>query len=102
MTEEKTPWHSRESTDMSGDVAILNSNGRLIAEVFARVSKASFIDAEKRADFVVRACNAYDELVAACEKFSRAHAPCGEDCSMATVDPQDWAEFDAAVKEALL
>ncbi len=42
-------------------------------------------------------------LVTACNKFSKAHSYISnglEPPDNASVDPQDWAEFDAAIKEA--
>jgi len=40
-------------------------------------------------------------LVMACLKFSKAHGyDHTTDITDAMVDPQDWAEFDAAIKEA--
>ena len=40
-------------------------------------------------------------LITACERFSAAHGRCTDaECSDASVDPQDWAEFDRAVLAA--
>ena len=38
------------------------------------------------------------DLLAACEKFSKAHSAGPDDMSI--VDPQDWAEFDIAIAKA--
>lgn len=40
----------------------------------------------------------FNQLLLACEKFSEAHFYTNELETDAYVDPQDWAEFDAAVE----
>ena len=74
----KVPWESwpakiPNGTEQSMDYGILDGDGELIAECFEKVGRTSegrFIErpANANAAFIVRACNAHEQLVAALEK----------------------------------
>lgn len=65
----KTPWTSQKAkvpVDGTYDYAIgatINGKQYCIAEVFGRVSRDIYPDAEATAAFIIEACNAYDGLV---------------------------------------
>lgn len=70
-----TPYASKRAgyaTDGEYDHCIyaeIDGKRRVIAEVFGRVSEDCRPDAEANAAFIVRACNAHDELVEALEEL---------------------------------
>ena len=93
----RTPgkWRFTRARDASKDYAIWAKNERgddvfdsslLLAECYHVVGDKVRVDAEANAEFIVRAVNAYGELLAACEKalktlneLPKKHWPVGLD-----------------------
>jgi hypothetical protein len=62
------PWtvtRSKMATDGAFDYAISADGAPVIAEVFGRDANGGWPNAEANADFIVRAVNCHDELLAA-------------------------------------
>lgn len=54
---------TKESELDTGIIADINGAERIIAECFGRVGKDVYLNSQANAAFIVRACNAHDELL---------------------------------------
>lgn len=55
----------------AGDYAIRDNEGQIIAETFRRVAHDALRDASANAEFIVKACNAHDDLLEALRGLQR-------------------------------
>lgn len=84
-----TPWDTKPTAGDHQQI-IWDDSGKTIALVYTDASDAAFI---------VRACNAHDELVAALATLHEVANGMEPDRTMSN---RDWAELDAAITKAHL
>jgi len=65
-----TPWHT-EPGDIPGTLSIRGPNGQAIASFGNQRRWLSTTEVVANAEFIVRACNAHDDLLAACKAAHR-------------------------------
>lgn len=100
-----TPWfatRAKHPVDGEYDFAIgaeINGERRCIAETFGRAAETVFLNAEQHAAFIVRACNAHDDLLEALTMVRDADEGCKRD-GLSTIPDMARAKIDAAIAKA--